>query len=398
MRRVRLKDGHTEFAGRLLDEEGDGIEVGPGGELLRQVMLERATYECGTWCSREGVVYDRLLDPFAGRFVWSTPKAVGMEPATGHFTTLVGRDSDVRRSVRLVRCIAMAWVEPPRSPLKLQACVVAGAPPTAEHLAWVRTGVRDVAHDGVQELPPASPAADDTWRPLRYEWRTLSGEVVGRVDERAKPPGERYEVSARGWVRSPHGGAASRGVRSPSQRMYASVAGVGAFWVDEAILLSFGGAAPAEGILATPVHANDDPADNALANLAWRTFLVALPRHEATAAAVEGGGQLDALCAAAGVQRSTMWDRIATAATELPLERAERAFGGLASVRSVLRSHLERGELDAADTLPQYADVCDEAMRSRPAWAALGAVDRFGVVRLSRILVFRKRLQDEARV
>ena len=110
----RVRTTHAELAGRPLGADADGVETGPGGEELRQVVQERIAWDCATWISRDGVAYDRCYDDVARRFVYSAPKAVGLDAATGHFTTVVGRDSDLKRQMRLVRAIAMAWLEPPR--------------------------------------------------------------------------------------------------------------------------------------------------------------------------------------------------------------------------------------------------------------------------------------------
>ena len=92
----------TELAGRLLDDDEDGVEVGPAGELLRQVVHQRMPWECTTWVSKDGVVYDRCFDPFRHTFVW-TAQGDRRRAATGYYTTIVGRDSDHKRPMRLAR-------------------------------------------------------------------------------------------------------------------------------------------------------------------------------------------------------------------------------------------------------------------------------------------------------
>ena len=407
----RIRTTHVELAGRLLPEEseseGDGVEVGPGGEALRQLVQEqRLPWECSTWVSREGIVYDRSYDPCRNAFVWSAPKAPGLDPKTGHFSTTVGGwSSDLKRQMRLTRAIALAWVEPPRTTLRLQACVVPGAPePTAEHILWVRTGVRQFSYEGVQRTEPlAEPAATDVWAPLKYQWRSICGEVVRTLDEERDKPDEphgRYHVSMRGWVRSPHGGpcgggSCTRGVRCTNGRYYASVAGVGAFWVDEAVLHSFDSTnAPADGLVAQPVHENGAPGDSTLANLRWSTFRMTQLRHDETAESL-GGGDIAAMCAAAGIQRSTAWSRIELAAAELP-RSALAPFAKLAPafLRSTVRGLLAAGELDAADPLMRCLQACDDALapEDRPGhttWAVLGVEDKLGLMKLCRTLELR---------
>lgn len=398
MRRIRTAGGHVEFAGRPVECAGgpDGVEVGPSGEELRQVVQEqRIPWECTTWCSQDGVVYDRCFDPFRGTFVWSAPRAVGADPVTGHFTTVVGRDSDLRRTVRLVRAIAMAWVEPPRTQVKLQACALPGREPVARNLVWVRTGVRSFEDDGAQDEPLPLPPTHDTWRPLRYTWRSICGDVTHRLDESSKAPDERYEVSARGWLRSPHG-TNTKGVRSTGGRLYACVAGVGAIWMDEAVLCTFSpDAAPPDGTVAQPVHANGHGGDNGLANLSWAAFVMAQVRHDATLEQLGAGGTLDDMCASGGIRRTTAWDRIAAATWELPLGRVRAVAAALAPpfVRDTLRQKMEAGELDAADTVTHCVEACDAALAEHDTWSRLDLHDRFGVVKVGRALVLRDAAQ-----
>lgn len=414
----RIRTTHVELAGRLLPEEsereGDGVEVGPGGEALRQIVQEqRLPWECGTWVSRHGVVYDRSYDPFRKTFVWSAPKATGVDPKTGHFLTTVGGcSSDLKRQMRLIRAIALAWVEPPRTALKLQACVVPNAPePTAEHIVWVRTGVRHFAYEGVQCTEPlAEPAATDVWAPLRYQWRSICGEVVRTLDEERDKPDDahgRYHVSMRGWVRSPHGGpcgggCCTRGVRCTNGRYYASIAGLGAFWIDEAVLYSFDAAnAPADGLVAQAVHDNGAPGDSTLANLRWRTFRMTQLRHDETADHLRGG-DIAAMCASAGIQRSTAWSRIELAAAELPRDRlAPFAKLAPAFLRSVVHDMLATGELDVADPLMHCLQACEDVLdpedRSGNAtWARIGVEDRLGLLKLCRTLELRWAMRPDS--
>lgn len=409
MRRIKTsRDGHVEFAGRAIDV-ADGVEMGPSGEELRQVVQghQRMAWDVTAWCSKDGVVYDRCFDPFRRSFVWSAPRVVGVDAATGHFTTIVGRDSDTKRTVRLTRCIAMAWVEPPRTEVKLQACALPGCEASADALVWVRTGVRDFEYDGTSADPPTPvPSDQDVWRPLKYVWRSICGEIVHRVDESTKAAEDAYHVSARGWVRSPFGGVLTKGVRSVGGRMYACMTGVGAFWVDEAVLCTFGGggedgdegrsdgsALPPDGIVAKAVHINSHIGDNAFENLRWDKFAMTQVRHDETAAMLASGGTLGDMCAAAGIRKTTAWGRVVAAAWELPYARAAEVFGPIAvrSVRTELRRLLASGELDAADTVATCVTACDTALKTAEnrTWALLDEHDRYGVVQLCRALELR---------
>ena len=391
MQRLIRTPGGVELAGRALDD-ADGVAAGPGGEELRQVVQERIAWESSTWCSADGVVYDRVYDPFLDAFVWSAPKRVGVDPSTGHFTTIVGHDTDLKRGMRLVRAVALAWVEPPRTGVRLQAAPLPGLPPVASNLVWVRTGVRAFVAEGAREEPRGRPPSDDSWRPLRYAWRGLCGEVVARVDESLRPPGERYEVSLRGWVRSPHGGGVcTRGVRCPSGRRYASLVEFGAVWIDEAVVSSFEGDGHSEDGDAVRIdHLNGDVSDDAYANLRRLRLRVSQPRHDETLALV-GGRPMADVCASLGVARSTAWDRISSAARELPLAEALSALSPLSPtfVRHALVHAMEVGDLDASDPLSRVVEHCDSVLSSHPTWPLLDRDDRYGIAKLARTLTLR---------
>ena len=398
MQRLVRTPGGVELAGRAV-EDADGVAAGPGGEELRQVVQDRIAWECSTWCSADGVVYDRVYDPFLDAFVWSAPKRVGVDPSTGHFTTTVGHDTDLKRGMRLVRAVALAWVEPPRTGgVRLQAAPLPGLPPVASNLVWVRTGVRAFVYEGAREEPVAFPPSNDSWRPLRYAWRGLCGEVVARVDESQRPPGERYEVSLRGWVRSPHG-SCTRGVRSPSGRRYASLVELGAVWIDEAVVCSFDDDdhSKNEDNAVEVDHLNADRSDDAYANLRRRRLHVSQPRHDETLDLVRGKSMPD-VCASLGVARSTAWDRISSAARELPLSQALSSLSPLAPtfVRHAIRQSMEDGHIDAADTLSRVLDQCDSSLSSHPTWPLLDLEDRYGIVKLARTLTLRKGTAERA--
>lgn len=395
MRRIRTRDGHVEFAGRDMRHSlgDDGVEIGPEGEELRQIVQARLSWECTTWCSRDGVCYDRCYDPFQDRFLWSAPKTLGMDRATGHFTILVGRDPDLRRSMRLSRALALAWVEPPRTMVKLQACVLPNMDATADHLVWVRTGVREFTLDGVQQEPRTLPFAGDTWRPLRYQWRTLHGEVTHTFVADEDAP---YEVSVRGWLR--RGDHVTQGARLEGDgRLFASIAGVGAIFLDEAVLYTFAPPPSTPGVACLAcrvVHINGNPSDNALANLKWASYVVTQSRHEEMADAANLGVSMATLCSKAGVQSSTLWGHIEAAARELPLDRARDAFSRFAFARLRIGEGFKSSALDAADPLARFMEWCD-AEPPGPAWHQLDAADRYGIVKVSMVLVVREAMQSQ---
>lgn len=389
MRCVRLRDGTTEPCGRLIDDDAEGVEAGPtGGDELRQVVQEGSAWAAiTTWIARDGTAYDRHWCPFAGEHRWAAaPKAIRLESTCDEFSVLVGSGS-ARRSVRLLRAIALAWVEAPRtSAARLCAAVLPGREPTAEHIVWVRAGGREVEDAGVRAVGD-DPAVHGTWRPLQYVWRDGAGDVVRRV-----PPDDGYEVSSKGHLRSPYS-STTRGLRSVGQRRRASLAGGEVVWLDEAVLCSFTGL-PSEAREA--VHRNGDREDSRLENLEWgRTRApVVRPLLADTVARVRDGATIRDICATDGVRRCAVWERLVQAAQELPLDDllALRAVVPR-SVTEWMSGALEAGDCDVSDTVTALRDACDEALSGRDSvsvWTQMEADDQFAVVRIGRALLVRE--------
>ena len=91
---------------------------------------------------------------------------------------------------------------------------------------WVRSGVRHFEYVGLRRADPlAEPEPTDVWRSLQYQWRSLCGEVVHTLEQ--DTTGEHYQISARGWFKSPYRTRCTRGVRSTDGRYFAYVADVG---------------------------------------------------------------------------------------------------------------------------------------------------------------------------
>lgn len=365
-------------AGDVIRGWDDGVQIGPLGEELRVVPHAGYLFTHSAWCARDGTLYDRLYDPWARAFVWSDAKSIALHPQTDHFQASIGVGAGAR-TLRLVRIIALAWVEAPRSLTRLQACVLAGAC-EAESIVWVRAGVREVtlvAQD--PDPPPPPPRADEQWAPLRLVGRSTSRARTLRL---AAPDG--YAVSARGWVRSPYG-ATTKGVRAPDQRLWVSLEDVGLVWVDEAVLCSFGHFPDegCEGYIATPVHANGDVADNTLTNLQWAYAPV--PHEESYARTVrylgEQGTSIARICSLEAVQPSTTWSRVARVYDEgTAAERAlvARLVPGsiVARVASLLEEHGVALRLRAL-----VEELKDEAP-----WNAFDDGTCMGLARLARAL------------
>ena len=207
MRRVRTRTG-VEFAGRAIEHAVgvDGIEIGPAGEELRQVVQEhRIAWECSTWSQRR-VLCTTAATTHSVKCLCGLRPDVSESSRAPATSPVVGRDSDLKRVMRLTRCVALAWVEPPRTSVRIHACPLPGLEAVADNIVWIRAGLREFQDDGIQQVEPVpQPSTHDQWRPLRYVWRNACGEITQRVDESTKPAEAAYHVSLRGWVRTPFG-------------------------------------------------------------------------------------------------------------------------------------------------------------------------------------------------
>lgn len=383
MRLVRAS-GFVQHAGRPIAWP-DGVRMSPDGEELRQVVHDGTRWERTTWCSREGTLYDRVYDPFRCTFLWSETKSMSLDAASDQFCVTLGS-----RAVRLTRVVAMAWVEAPRVPWKLQAVDVRDDDlELADRVVWVRTGLKDF-----EVLPPRVVAHDDderawrndAWRPLQYVWHDAGGHVV-----RVAGGDTGYEVSARGWVRSPYG-ACTRGVRAPDQRLWVTLEEWGLVWVAEAVLWTFGGTHAPGGV---PVHGNGDVADNRYENLRWAPLLPCTGTlHARTLAYADGQGTLAQMCACDGIRRSTAWERLARAYDEGSLADRARVLR-LVPRRVVEAVRAAYDTLDATARLSEVVGACDAAFAADDAWHAdLAREDRVGLAKLARMHVLDEALRN----
>ena len=397
--RLVLTPACVEHAGRDV-RWPDGVLRGPEGEDLRQVAVHGALYTCSTWCSRDGTMYDRIHDPFQRAFVWSQSKSMCVDARTGAFQVCVGTGS-AARVVRLVRAIAMAWIEAPRSAAKLQAVVCTGtgasAPPP---VLWIRTGVREYELLGDDDpMPEPHAVPDATWRPLAYAWHDASGRrefALAGAD--ARPTS--YLVSPDGWLYSPFSRTATRGVRSPDQRLWATIEDHGLVWIDVAVLCSFVGLPDVrDGARPVAAHANGVVDDNRVSNLRWEHTAAPLaPGVVRTVASLRcSGATLLATADAERVSSATIWSRLGTALSEGAA--AERAAVAALVPRSVVEC--VAGAMRRTDAAERLTDLAT-AVEDHPSLRSLqDPTGRIGVVRLARIVALdaerRTAAADDAR-
>ena len=145
---VLVRDGVLLLGGELRADE-DGRETSePAGEEVRLVVAggddEDLSWESATFATRDGAIYQRRFYPWRDAWEWSGPRSAHCSHANGEL--VVNALSGHRpRTLRLVRAVALAWVEPPRHPSTgraLQAVHLAGDGLDASGIAWCPSGTR----------------------------------------------------------------------------------------------------------------------------------------------------------------------------------------------------------------------------------------------------------------
>lgn len=366
-------------------ESSDGVEVAPSGEELRQIVHDsehgEVRWHNSTWISRNGSAYQRIFDPTdRGEWELRGPKSLVPGP-TGELLVTIGAGSGTRR-VRLVRAIALAWVECPECLADggtWHAKMIEEGPLDASRVGWVaarRTGPTPLAAPLAAPPPP-----DEEFFPLRYEWMAVGGEVQESFSPQIYGA---YQISRNGWLRSPHSGVQTRGIRCPSGRRWAPIAGAGFVWLDRAVLYSFAGAPRGRARAAHRGRVDD----NALRNLFWvpiETRETERATTELLRLHIEAGASADEICSSCGMSRSAMWQRLAIAATEHPWTQL-RWLRRLVAPRVVamletLPRHLPLAELyDHVDETERWADW----------WRSLHREDQYGMLRLAQEMHLRR--------
>lgn len=377
--RLASVGGIIEHIGRPIDW-AEGIEMGPHGEELRQVVHNGMSFECNTWCSRDGVMYDRLYDPFNNTFVWSSSKSMSLDAASDKFKTTLGMGTNAR-VVRLTRAIALAWLECPKSTTRLQACLAEGSEETYDNIGWIRAGARQFEPIGEREEPETHPFEDDTWKPLKYTWKNQAGEPIHLLTE------SEYMVSRRAWIRSPHG-RASRGIRGPDQRMWIAIEHWGSVWIDEAVLYSF--EVPCDSPHCCPCHVDGDASNSKLENLVWVSRKPNHSRLNAIIKHVEEGHTVATICETESIRRSYAWDILLRICRECDLDAIRTVTSMIPrEILQLVRDVFRKGDVDVSDRLARMSEVCGSRLCQHRVWGLLGEEDRLGILKVARALCIR---------
>jgi hypothetical protein len=346
--------------GALLPDTGDAVLTAPGDERVRELFLDESDWHSTTWISREGTAFQRHYNPWSA--TWSfVPKLPGVGP-DGELLLTTGSGAGARR-MRLVRALALAWVEPPHTAWgsaspgpgpadppadarKVQdAALVAvhlvpDEPPRADTVGWVRRGLAPRLRGAPRTLhvSDARPLGPQEWQRVAL-LRDWGGGTRGEEFDL----GDAW-LSAAGWLALPDG-SLSRGVRSYNGRLRFCT-GAGSVWCAELVAAVFLGGAPDPRRARATVDDGDE-ANCTAANVCYREPPVAPracpPAADAARALLAAGGSFDHLCAdggvarlcgpprASNVRRSTAWRWVHDATADLcalPLARRNVFWDG----------------------------------------------------------------------
>lgn len=368
-------------AGELI-KESRGTIVGPLGEILRQVITEEVCYASSTWISSDGACYQRFKTPYHD---WELSlKKYGVD-ATGSLTVQVGGAGKFK-VIKLCRAIALAWIEAPRVPYKLNT-FVEGDEVTADTVFWVKQGKRPTK-SGEKRIRAGAklsyPLDDDEWTPLKYTWNFFNGDSLHKFDAHLYG---NHSISRRGWVRFPDL-TVSKGHRSPCGRMWVAIQDVCCIWIDRAVLESF---EHTPSRRCTCKHLNGDPGDSELDNLAWEYAPVQLSKSisDITDLFMEKGFNAQDAGTVLSISRQAVWSRLHQAVQLLPLHVIE--FYLQKCVARVVHSHFEQNPQEAF--LPMASIDVEEIFRGSP-FELLEPEDKYGMCLLSRELFNRKVWQN----
>ena len=103
--------------------DAEALEMGPNGEELRHVLVPGMNnlITLTTWCSRDGIFYDRHYDPVEDEFSFAAnEKSCSLCDSGSAFQVRIGVGMQAR-TVRVIRAIATAWTHAPKTAKRLYA-------------------------------------------------------------------------------------------------------------------------------------------------------------------------------------------------------------------------------------------------------------------------------------
>eukprot|EP00967_Tisochrysis_lutea_P025836 scaffold29819_cov31-Tisochrysis_lutea.AAC.7 len=133
MRWASAVDGTEVAIGEMIDDPW-GVLSTPDGAHVREVWTRTGPWYSTTWISVDGVGYQRTFNAWSGEWTFSGPKRLGETPH-GELALSVGGGTVTQR-MRLVRALALAWVEPPVAQGVVAVHFGAGYP-SAENVGWL---------------------------------------------------------------------------------------------------------------------------------------------------------------------------------------------------------------------------------------------------------------------
>lgn len=370
MRWAPLRDGGALEVGRAILDDPWGEVMGPGGELLREILVPHMDWTSTTWISADGIAYQRTFNPWTDEWTFGeTPKAMG-ETAVGELTLHVGA-----QQMRLVRALALAWVDPPPWQGPFVAVHTGMDAPGAHNVGWVRRADLS-ALDLTAELydEPSSPAPEVV-EESAVEWRPVQLSVV-----RAWPWGteRRFESDCAlshdgALVRRPDG-SISRALHLPSGEAYHTFP-YGATLLEE-LLPPEEGHSYRGGGSAEKKRPRHSP-----------------PRVEEAFLLFSQGMSIEEVAEAMGASRSLTWRRLHEGALvrqeqDLPINFWERVLWHV-PLREAIADLADSGDSSLGETLRDLREELPDHVTQ-----VLDEDDLFGMLRLARQYELRHRTDD----
>lgn len=359
----------------------DGIESGPSGQMLREIVTQNSTWASSTWITVDGEAWQRTFDPFADMFVWHGPKKITEKNGTLHL--LVGATAQPQQ-MRLERALALAYLACPKDFMALHATQIYEGPLTASRIGWVRAGTTCHERATVSKLPQNMPIANDEWQPLVYVWFSLSGDLLEKFEVNKYG---KYMLSRRGWLKSPHTGRMTLGTRSPSGRMWSSIAGAGHIWIDEAVLRTFA-SCPLFRCRIKHTHGIDS---NQLKHLEWAELVPLCEKHVEMCQIMESCSSITEVIDLLHLTKGSVWERIKQVCRHVPLSKLKWTQK---LIHPKINQFMETLAPQQLTTAEKKAEI-DLLMQESTTWAAMHKNDQYGMIQIT--FELKQRLELEKR-
>lgn len=310
-----LRHGEITWSVGEIVSDRDGVVQGPNGEELRQIVTDECFYASSTWISKEGTCYQRVRNPNSD---WIFNFKSCNVDHSGSLVIQIGGAGKFR-TIKLIRAIALAWIDCPRLPFKLQAFLKENSPLCAENIFWAKQGTSNTLFETNNIINLVYPLDDDEWTVLKYTWRYPSGDPIFVFDSTKHG---NYTISRRGWIKTPNL-SVTKGHRSPTGRMWFGISNECAIWIDAAVLESFEGPCTRR---CKVEHLNEDASDNVLENIRWKFDPIEIPKSlsDITDLLTEKDFNAKMACETLNITRQILWSRLHQLSCLLPIDFSKK--------------------------------------------------------------------------